>query len=140
MIFTDSNILIDVIEDDPNWCDWSQDQLAMASGAGPVVINNVVLAEVAPYSGDLTNFLQKIDIMGIRIEALCSHSAFAAGLAFKAYRSLKNQPGPKSILPDFLIGGHAQHLGATILTRDPRFYRSYFPSIPLITPSNEDND
>ncbi len=140
MIFVDSNILIDIIELDPQWSDWSQEQLAAASGTGPVVISPIVVAEVAPYSGELDDFLEKIEIMGVQIEPLCSNSAFAAGAAFKSYRLQRGQSGPKSILSDFLIGGHAQYLDATILTRDARFYRTYFPSVPLITPLKDEND
>ena len=140
MILPDSNILIDVIAADANWCSWSQDQLAAASAAGRVVINAIVLAEVAPYAGPLDEFLDLLDEAGIDLEPLCAQSAYAAGAAFQTYRARRSGDGPKSILSDFLIGGHAQQLGATILTRDPRFYRAYFPDIPLITPSKDDND
>jgi predicted nucleic acid-binding protein len=138
LILPDSNILIDVIEIDPKWADWSTEQLLAASDAGRVAINHVILAEVAPYSGGLEDFLVKLDVMNIDIEPLCSLSAFTAGMAFKAYRANRSQSDRKTILPDFLIGGHAQTLGATILTRDPRFYRAYFPTVPLIAPSKDE--
>ncbi|MEO7384520.1 MAG: PIN domain-containing protein [Novosphingobium sp.] len=134
MILPDSNILIDVIEMDPVWEDWSSQQLLAASSAGRIIINHVVVAEVAPNSGNLEDFLENLEVMGIVIEPLCNQSAFSAGVAFRTYRANRDRTGTKTILPDFLIGGHAQTLGATILTRDPRFYRTYFPSVPLITP------
>jgi predicted nucleic acid-binding protein len=73
---------------------------------------------------------------------LDNHAAYMAGMAFLRYRERRRtgQDGAKSIIADFLIGGHAQVLGATILTRDPRFYKAYFPKVPLIAPSKEDND
>lgn len=135
MILPDSNILIDIIEKDPIWHDWSFAQLSDASGAGRVVINHVIVAEVAPFSGELATFLDAIERMGVEIEALCNQAAYAAGLAFGKYRKTRDQSAPKTILPDFLIGGHAATLGASILTRDPRFYRSYFPAVPLIAPA-----
>lgn len=136
MILTDSNVLIDIIEKDAIWYDWSFARMTDASGTGRVVINHVVVAEVAPFSGELATFLDAIDRMGVEIEALSNQAAYAAGLAFRKYARSRDKAAPKTILPDFLIGGHAATLRATILTRDPRFYRSYFPDVPLITPTS----
>ena len=136
MIFPDSNILIDIIEKDSIWYDWSFARMADASGSGRVVINHVVVAEVAPFSGELVTFLDAIDRMGVEIEALSNQAAYAAGHAFRKYARNREKAAPKTILPDFLIGGHAASLGAAILTRDPRFYRSYFPDVSLITPTS----
>ena len=59
-------------------------------------------------------------------------AAFVAAKAFKRYRA---RGGVKSApLPDFFIGAHAAVAGLTILTRDPRRYREYFPSVRLICP------
>lgn len=134
MILPDSNILIDIIEKDPVWHGWSFGQMADASRAGRVAINHVIMAEVAPYSSNLNAFLAGLDVMGVEIEPLCNQTAYAAGLAFREYRRARDKTAPKTILPDFLIGGHAATLGAAILTRGPRFYRTYFPDVPLITP------
>lgn len=138
MIIVDSNILIDVLDDDENWFDWSMSQLVVAADNGRVMINHVIFAEVAPHHEDLDVFLEKLTEMAIDIEPLSDDGAFIAGKSFLQYR--KRREGTGSVIADFLIGGHAQHLGATILTRDPRFYRSYFPSVPLITPSKDEND
>lgn len=134
MILLDSNILIDIIERDPKWHDWSSVRLADASQAGRVIINHIVLAEVAPFWGALPAIVELLEMMRVEIEPLSNEAAYAAGLAFKDYRKRRDRAAPKTILPDFLIGGHAATLGATILTRDPRFYCTYFPSVPLITP------
>ena len=138
MILVDSNVLIDILEDDAHWFDWSLRQLEAASKAGRVIINHVVLAEVAPHQGDLAAFLDQLEIMLIKIEPMSDAGAFCAGNAFLEYR--KRNEGRHKVLSDFLIGGHAQTLGASILTRDPRFYSAYFPSVPLIAPTKEDHD
>jgi predicted nucleic acid-binding protein len=137
LILADSNILIDVIEVDPHWYDWSVAALTDASRAGRIFINQIIVAEVAPFSGPLDLFLQRLDDMGVDIEPICNQTAYAAGIAFQDYRNRRDKSAPKSIIADFLIGGHAQVLGATILTRDPRFYRAYFPTVPLITPDSD---
>ena len=138
MILVDSNVLIDILDDDVRWFDWSMKQLETASNSGRVFINHVILAEVAPHQGDLTLFLEKLHTMLIEIQPLSDKGAFIAGHAFLEYR--RRREGRHIVLPDFLIGGHAATIGATILTRDPRFYRTYFPSVPLITPSKDDHD
>lgn len=47
VFLVDSNVLLDVVTDDPNWADWSQEQLDAASRVGDVVINPVIYAEVS---------------------------------------------------------------------------------------------
>jgi predicted nucleic acid-binding protein len=138
VILVDSNILIDVLDNDPIWYRWSTEQMEKAGEAGRVAVNHIVVAEVAPFAGALIDFLTIIEHMGVEIEALCNQSAYAAGTAFREYRKRRDQTAPKTILPDFFIGGHAQTLGASILTRDPRFYRIYFPEIALITPMKDE--
>jgi predicted nucleic acid-binding protein len=138
MILVDSNVIIDIFEEDPRWADWSTEQIAVAGKGDGAMINEVVIAEVAPSHGSLERFLTVMESFNIGCEAICNQSAFTAGLAFLEYR--KRRIGAKSIIADFLIGGHAQTLGATILTRDPRFYRAYFPTVPIIAPQKDEHD
>lgn len=138
MILIDSNVLIDILDRDPRWFDWSFSKLEDATAKGGIFINPVVVAEVAPQYGDLEDFMNRMVAMVIGFEALDARAAFNAGCAFQDYRRVRPGDTPKAIVADFLIGGHAQSLNATILTRDPRFYRSYFPGVPLITPSKDD--
>lgn len=134
----DSNVIIDIIKDDPIWGQWSSDQLIHCVARDSLAVNQIVLAEVAPQLGSLKAFHAEIDSLGITFESLSGEAAYCAGVAFLKYRQNRRQSkdGTKSIIADFLIGGHAQTLGATILTRDPRFYRAYFSTVSLITPEN----
>lgn len=138
MILIDSNVVIDLMGDDASWRAWSSD--AVASAQDDLAISPIVVAEVAPRLGSLEAFLERLSRFGASVSEFSNEAAFAAGSAFTMYRARRRQSGQTSInvLPDFLIGGHAQAIGATILTRDPRFYRSYFPGVPLITPSKDD--
>lgn len=136
MIFVDSNVIIDVLDRDPKWYGWSVSQMITAAAHGKVVTNHVVLAETAPHYGSLSEFNARLEDMTIEIEPLSDKAAFNAGMAFLDYR--KRNKGRQSVLADFFIGGHAQAIEAAILTRDPRIYRIYFPSVPLITPDKAD--
>ena len=138
MIFVDSNVLIDIWGADQHWKDWSLTAVANAAELSDLRINHIIVAEVAPRLASLAAFHDRIALYDIEIEPFSDEAAFLAGVAFQFYR--RNARSEKSVLPDFFIGGHAQTLGATILTRDPRFYRSYFPDVPLITPTKDDND
>lgn len=40
----------------------------------------------------------------------------------------------QGVLPNFYIGAHAAVSGLTILTRDVRRFRSYFPTVEFINP------
>ena len=138
MILIDSNILIDVVGNDPEWRPWATDQIALLAADHELRINLVILAEVAPRMGSLEIFYQQMAMLDIEMDDITDAAAFKAGLAFQAYR--RNKGSAPAVLPDFLIGGHAQSTGSAILTRDPRFYRSYFPGVPLITPSKDQYD
>ena len=136
MILVDSNILIDIFEEDENWLGWSLGALDDAVLTGRVAINPIIVAEVAPKTGSLAAFLDALQTLKIEIAPLSEEAAYAGGCAFLDHR--QNGGKAKSILADFLIGGHAQALGATILTRDPRFYQTYFPTVPIIAPTKDE--
>ena len=113
-VLVDSNVLIDLLEEDPKWADWSEAQLTPLAEAGLAVINPIIYAEVA------ANFAT--------IEALN-----AAVQPFKLYRRRGGQRS--SPLPDFYIGAHASLAGYSLLTRDARRYREYFPKLTMVPPS-----
>jgi predicted nucleic acid-binding protein len=136
VILIDSNIVIDVYGDDVRWAEWSIGKIGELSRVEQLVINHIVVAEVSPRHGSLASFHAMLQDLSISVEPFSDEAAFEAGSAFQRYR--KNGGNTKSVLPDFFIGAHAQTIGATILTRDPRFYRAYFPDVPLIAPEKDD--
>ncbi len=138
MILIDSNVLIDVLDRDPKWFEWSASNIDRAAFGAYLFVNPVVVGEMAPRFELLDDLRVILAAMLISVEPLMPESAFLAGRAFDVHRRRKQPGAAKSILADFFIGGHAQAAGATILTRDPRFYKSYFPGVPLITPSKDD--
>ena len=132
MILVDSNVLIDVMQDDPTWADWSAAQLQRARATQKLAINAVILAELSVNYETLDEIKGYLDAVGIVTKAVPEEAAFAAGHAFMKYRRRK---GVKTgVLPDFLIGAHALAAGYTLLTRDVARYKTYFPGLVLIHP------
>jgi predicted nucleic acid-binding protein len=132
LILVDTNVLLDIATNDPNWADWSIEQLDAAAVRGPVVINAVVYSEFSvgyDRIEEVERLLKDVDIgwADVPREAL-----FLAG---KAFQQSRRQGGSRTgVLPDFFIGAHAAVSGMTLLTRDPARYRSYFPKVGLISP------
>ena len=135
MILVDSNILIDILGEGQNWRDWSISQLAVLAADHRLIVNQIAYAEVAPKLGSLKAFEDWLAAFAIDLDCFGNEAAFVAGLAFNHYRARRrSEAGLGAVLADFFIGGHAQVAGATVLTRDPRFYHGYFSDVPLITP------
>jgi predicted nucleic acid-binding protein len=128
----DSNVLIDVVEGTLEWSEWSGAALEAVGAAGPVVINQVIYAEVSVRYADTDELDRDLPIDLFQREQLPWPAAFLAGKAFTEYR---RRGGPRrSPLPDFFIGAHAAVAGLRLLTRDPSRYRSYFPTVELVAP------
>lgn len=132
MIYVDTNIALDVLERDPHWFDWSMQALEDARVAGELVTGPVVAAEIGHYTASATVLSEKLQALLIELVDVDVEGAWLAGQAYRDYRARGGER--PSLLPDFLIGAHAQALGAVVLTRDARRFRSYFPDLNLITP------
>ena len=132
MLLVDTNVILDVIENDPEWVVWSQSQLEAASLKFPLVINPVIYAELSIAYQRIEELEAMIRSAGLRLESIPREALFLAGRVFLKYRQ---QRGTKSgVLPDFFIGAHAAIAGIPLLTRDVSRYRTYFPSLKLIAP------
>ncbi|HEY8872830.1 MAG TPA: type II toxin-antitoxin system VapC family toxin [Stellaceae bacterium] len=133
MIFVDTNILIDVVENDPVWADWSRQQLVVAAGLGAVAINDVVYAELAIGYQEHEDLEAMIGRLRIVVVPLPRVALFLAGKAYQRYRSAGGIR--TGVLPDFFLGAQALVAGAELITRDVRRYRTYFPGLALIAPT-----
>ncbi len=130
----DTNILVDLREQDPVWENWSYRAIADARLVGEVVASVLTIGELASRRGTLPELQELSAGYGVRILPLSVAAAHRAGEAQRAYRAAG---GRREKLPvDFLIGGEACMVGAAMLTRDPRHYRNYFPELTLITPES----
>lgn len=127
----DSSVLLDVFTQDEKWGTWSEMHLLAAALRGALVINAVVLAEIAPRFSRIEALAQALPSMAI-IEAIPFTASFLAGHAHASYRRAGGSR--RAILPDFLIGAHAAVTGRPLLTRDPERVAAYIPGTELIAP------
>ena len=132
MTRVDSNIFFDLLIPNPAWYAWSVTQIDYATAKGPVLINDIVYAELCAHfelQDEMDDFVADLGLVHARMP---NEALFAAANAFKRLKARGSSR--TSILPDFFIGAHAAALACPILTRDARRYRSYFPRVALITP------
>ena len=128
----DSNILLDLMTEDPDWFAWSAAAVTRAADRSRIVINAVIYGEVSVRFARIEDLEDALPKQLIDREALPYEAGFLAGKAFMTYR--RRGGDKRSPLPDFLIGAHAAVAGYRLLTRDAARYRTYFPGLGLITP------
>ena len=132
MILVDSSVLIDVVEGQSTWADWSEQQLLKARQQHDLAINLLIYAELSRDFASKSTLNEFLDDIGVRVEPLNGDIAFSAARAHQGYRA---QGGQRSAtLPDFFIGAHASNAKCALLTRDPKRIRTYFPDVVMICP------
>jgi predicted nucleic acid-binding protein len=131
-VLVDSSVILDLFTTDSEWFEWSSDVLARTADTSRLVINPVVYAEASVRFSRVEDLDAALPPDKFAREPIPYGAAFLAGKAYVLYR---RRGGPRpSLLPDFLIGGHAAIAGYRLLTRDPDRIRSYFPRLDLIAP------
>jgi predicted nucleic acid-binding protein len=94
----DTNVLLDIVTNDPKWADWSIGQLDAATFKGMVVINDIVYAELSVRFASIEALDSVLDAAGISIATMPRPSLFLAAKAFQRYRSAGGARG--GVLPD----------------------------------------
>ena len=131
MIIVDSNIILDITTQDPNWYEWSASQLGLLAEDHQLIINDIVYSEI---SIGFQNIEEVEDVLADNFifQPIPKEALFLAGKVFVRY---KKSGGVKvSTLPDFFIGAHASVLDIPLLTRDKKRYKNYFPKLQIISP------
>jgi predicted nucleic acid-binding protein len=129
-VLVDSNAILDVAYEDPEWRAWSEAVIEQAAEEAVLVINPIIYTEVSIGYARIEHVEAVLPTDRFRREALPYEAAFLAGKSFLAYR---RRGGKRtSPLPDFYIGAHAAVRGYRLLTRDAARYRTYFPTVELI--------
>jgi len=132
-MLVDTNVLVDVLENDPDWADWSIAQLRAQSRVYQLAINPIIYSELSLTFSTVEALDQVLDKMELRMLEIPRPALFLAGKAFVQYRRSR---GIKSnVLGDFFIGAHAAVSGLPVLTRDTQRYKNHFPTVRLVAPS-----
>ncbi len=132
MTLVDTNVLLDLVTDDPRWAEWSIAQLEAASLLGPLLVNDVIYAELAVRYDRIEDIETFLEEAGLEMAPMPRDALFLAGKIFAQYR--RSGGDRAGVLPDFFIGAHAAVSQLPLLTRDVGRYRTYFPTLKLVTP------
>jgi predicted nucleic acid-binding protein len=132
VILVDTNVLLDVLEEDADWCEWSQGQLDSASAIDTLAINPIIYSELSIGFARIEELEAVIKEASLAFEDMPREALFLAGKAFLRYR--RSRGTKRNVLPDFYIGAHAAVMQWPLVTRDVGRYRAYFPTVSLIAP------
>jgi hypothetical protein len=130
-MLVDTDVLVDVLQNDPDWVDWSIAQLRAQSQIHRLIINPIIYAELSLTFSSVEALDRVLADMVLPVVEVPKPALFLAGKAFVQYR---RRGGQKSnVLADFFIGAHAAVARLPVLTRDAQRYQRYFPSVRLVT-------
>lgn len=132
MLLVDTNVLVDVLENDPAWVEWSIQQLRAQAQIHALIINPIIYAELSLTFATAEALDATLDSLKLPVVEIPKSALFLAGKAFVRYR--RGGGKKTNVLADFFIGAHAAVSGCPLLTRDPKRYGSYFPGVTLIAP------
>ena len=132
MVLVDTNVLVDVVQNDPQWSEWSIGQLRAQAKIHELVINAVVYAELSVSFSTIELLNRTIATMQLTLRDIPTPALFLAGKAHLQYR---RRGGTRAqVLPDFFIGAHAAVEGWPLLTRDAERFRTCFAGLHVIAP------
>ena len=134
-LLVDSNVILDVFLDDPQWADWSEMTLNQYGAANDLLINPIIYTEISIGFDQIEKLEEAVRKAGFQMLEISREALFLAGKVFLQYR--RNEGTKSSPLPDFFIGAHAAVLGIDLITRDVARYRIYFPTVTLISPQSQ---
>ena len=131
-LLVDTNVLLDVLLDDPRWAEWSIQQLRAQASVHELAINPVIYAEVSLAFSTIEALDATLDRMRLAYHEVPKPALFLAGKAFERHR--RRGGGKAQVLPDFVIGAHAAVRRWPLLTRDASRFRTYFPGLTVVAP------
>jgi len=132
MVLVDTNVLVDVLQDDPQWAEWSLAQLRALARVHALVINPVIYAEMSLSFSTLEALDAVVARMQLALHDIPTPALFLAGKAYAQYR--RRGGAKQQVLPDFFIGAHAAVRAWSLLTRDAARFRTHFPGLTVVAP------
>jgi predicted nucleic acid-binding protein len=131
-ILVDTSVILDLFSDNPTWADWSEAVLSEYGSSNELCINPIIYTEISIGFERIEDLEKSLELSGFRLLEIPKEALFLAGKAFLSYRRNRGVKGAP--LPDFYIGAHAAVAGLALITRDPEWIETYFPTVQLIAP------
>lgn len=132
MLLVDTNILVDVLQDDPQWANWSIGQLRAQASVHQLIINPIIYAEISLSFSTYEGLDRAVSTLALELREVPRPALFLAAKAFVQYR--RRGGSKRQVLPDFFIGAHATVEGWPLLTRDANRFSTYFPTLQVVAP------
>jgi len=132
MVLVDTCVLVDVLQNDPQWVEWSIAQMRAQASVHALVINPVIYAEISLSFSTLEALEDTVTTLALEMREIPRPALFLAAKAFAQYR--RRGGSKQQVLPDFFIGAHAAVEGWPLLTRDASRFRTYFPTLSVLAP------
>jgi predicted nucleic acid-binding protein len=132
MLLVDTNVLVDVLQDDPQRAEWSIGQLRAQAKIHELLIKPVVYAELSLSFASFESLDRVVATMKLSLREIPRPALFLGGKAYLRYR--RRGGGKSQVLPDFFIGAHAAVEGWPLLRRAVRRFRTYFPHLEGVAP------
>ena len=129
----DSNVLLDLFTDSPQYRDVSLNAIRQTLADGPLIACEVVWAEVTAAFADISRANRAMDAIPVAYSPLDAEAAARAGDAWRSYRLRGGRRD--RLIPDFLIGAHAVEQADRLLSRDRGFHKAAFGSLVVIDPT-----
>ena len=130
----DSSVLLDVLVPGGPFHSVSIKALKATYNEGALVACEVVWAEIRAHFLNDEMFDQTVRVLGLSFDPVSDKAAKLAGQLWREYRAAR-RARQDHLVPDFLVGAHAQLQADRLLTRDRGFYRQYFTGIKILDPS-----
>jgi predicted nucleic acid-binding protein len=130
--FFDTNVLVSVLNEEERHHGWAVKQLEERKAIGPAIISDIVYCEFSIGMENQDAVDAAVYTLGLERYQCPDAALFRAGIAFKLYK--RNRGTKSNVLPDFIIGASAEVEGVPLVTANVSDFRTYFPTLKLITP------
>ena len=138
MTLLDTNVLIDASDPGADHHDWARRVIARGVSTDGAAVNAVCLAEICVGEEEPGTVVDRIRGWGVEILDVPAAAAEVCAAAHRLYcerrRLQSGKDAPRTPLPDFFVGAHAQIMGWHLATADAARIRAYFPAVRLVAP------